>query len=132
LVVEPKDVFPGLETVEGLEAHKRTVLRFMGGRGAMCVRVGDEIAGVPLFSRAGSMICFLAVSPKYRRKRVASALLKRELEELGPGREITVTTFRNGDYKGVAVRALYEKFNFRSCELTVEFDYPLQIFRPRP
>ena len=74
------------------------------------------------------MICCLAVSPEYRRWGIASALLETALAELDKSREITVSTFREGDEKGVAPRALYKKYGFEEGELTIEFDYPNQKF----
>ena len=43
--------FPGLETQEKLDEYQATVLRFMEKRQAICVKEGNEIAGVMLFSR---------------------------------------------------------------------------------
>ena len=120
--------FPGLETRESLEEHRRTVLRFMEKRQALCVKISEEIAGVLLFSRNKSMICCLAVDPMYRRSGIASALLQRALEELDPQRDITVTTFRREDEKGTAPRALYQKFDFVEGKLVEEFGYPCQEF----
>lgn len=74
--------FPGLETQEKLDEHKATVLRFMGKRQAICVKVGDEIAGVMLFSRGHNMICCLGVSPDHRRLGVASMLMDEVLRNL--------------------------------------------------
>ena len=120
--------FPGLETEDGLEEHQQTVLKFMNKKQALCVKENGRIAGVLLFSRNRNMICCLAVSPEHRRKGIASALLKRALEELDRTRDITVSTFREGDEKGIAPRALYRKFGFRGDALTEEFGYPNQVF----
>ncbi len=120
--------FPGLETEEDLEEHKQTVLKFMGKRQALCVKSDDQIQGVLLFSRNRNMICCLAVSPGSRRKGIASKLLETALGELDRGRDITVSTFREGDEKGTAPRALYRKFGFIEAELTEEFGYPNQVF----
>ena len=120
--------FPGLETKESREEHKATVLRFMEKQQAICVKKNGEIVGVMLFSRGHNMICCLAVSPKHRRCGIASALLEKALAELDKSREITVSTFREGDEKGIAPRALYKKFGFEEGELTIEFDYPNQKF----
>ena len=120
--------FPGLETEEALEEHRQTVLRFMGKRQALCAKEESGIQGVLLFSRNRNMICCLAVSPECRRRGIASNLLKAALMELDVGRDITVSTFREGDIKGDAPRALYRKFGFTEGELTVEFGYPNQVF----
>lgn len=128
LVRSVRGTFPGLETEEALEAHRGTVLRFMGKQQALCVRCGEEIAGVLLFSRSRNMICCLAVAPHHRRKGIASMLLSSALREMDRSRAITVSTFREGDEKGTAPRALYRKFGFQPAELTEEFGYPNQVF----
>ena len=120
--------FPGLETDEDLENHRQTVLKFMGKKQALCTKNGEEITGVLLFSRNRNMICCLAVSPEQRRKGIASQLLEKALDELDRSRNITVSTFREDDEKGVAPRALYRKYGFCEGELTEEFGYPNQVF----
>ena len=76
LVTQVRWNFPGLETQEKLNEHRTTVLKFMGKQQAICVKEGNEIAGVMLFSRGHNMICCLAVSPDYRRRGVASMVFK--------------------------------------------------------
>ena len=120
--------FPGLETEGDLEEHRQTVLKFMKKRQALCVKSDDQIQGVLLFSRNRNMICCLAVAPEFRRKGAASKLLETALSELDRDRDITVSTFREGDEKGTAPRALYRKFGFTEAELTEEFGYPNQVF----
>lgn len=127
LVREVSPVFPGLETEEALEDHKNTVLRFMGEKRALCVKIRGEIAGVLLFSVKHNMICCLAVSPAHRKEGIGSALLAAALERLDGSRDITVSTFREGDERGIAARALYKKFGFEDGGLTEEFGYPNQI-----
>ena len=128
LVREVSWSFPGLETEESLDEHKQTVLKFMSKKQALCVINKETVVGVLLFSRNKNMICCLAVSPEYRREGIASKLLEKALDELDRNRDITVSTFREGDAKGVAPRNLYRKFGFLEGELTVEFDYPNQVF----
>lgn len=128
LVGQVSLVFPGLETQEDLDEHRRTVLRFMEKKQALCAKEGDRIVGVLLFSRSRNMICCLAVSPEHRRNGVASALLETALGELDRRRDITVSTFREGDEKGVAPRALYRKFGFAGAGLMEEYGYPNQVF----
>ena len=128
LVRKVRRNFPGLETDKDLEEHRRTVLKFMGKRQALCAKNGKEITGVLLFSRDRNMICCLAVSPERRRKGIASGLLEKALDELDKSRDITVSTFREEDEKGTAPRALYRKYGFREGEMTEEFGYPNQVF----
>ena len=120
--------FPGLETEEGLDEHKQNVLKFMNKKQALCVRNNETIVGVLLFSRNRNMICCLAVDPDHRKQGLASILLKKALDELDRSKEITVSTFRENDDKGIAPRALYRKFGFQEGELTEEFGYPNQVF----
>ena len=120
--------FPGLETAEKLDEHKAVVLRFMAKRQAICVRSGDEIAGVILFSRRLNMICCLGVSPGHRRRGIASMLMDEALRNLDRSREITVTTFRADDDKGTAPRPLYEKYGFIEEALIEELGYPSQRY----
>lgn len=120
--------FPGLETDESIEEHSRTVLKFMGKDQALCVKCGSDIAGVILFSRKHNMICCMAVATEYRRQGIGHALLEKALGELDRSREISVSTFREDDEKGIAPRALYKKFGFKEAELIEEFGYPNQRF----
>ena len=124
--------FPGLEIEESVNAHKQTVLKFMTKKQALCVRDRENVMGVLLFSRSRNMICCLAVDPEYRKRGLASILLRKALDELDRSKEITVSTFCENDEKGIAPRALYKKFGFQEDKLTEEFGYPNQIFVLRP
>ena len=59
-------------------------------------------------------------------------MLGKALGELDRSRDITVSTFRENDDKGIAPRALYKKFGFREGEMTEEFGYPNQVFVLQP
>ena len=120
--------FPGLETEEKIAEHRSTVLRFMGENRALCVKEADTVVGVLLLSKKHNMICCLAVAPEYRRKGIASTLLEKALSQLDHSRDITVTTFRDNDEKGIAPRALYKGFGFLEEDLMIENDYPVQRF----
>lgn len=120
--------FPGLETEVGIEDHRQTVLRFMGENRALCVKDAEKVVGVLLLSKKHNMICCLAVTPEYRRNGIASALLEKALAELDRSKDITVTTFRDNDKKGIAPRALYKQFGFVEEKLLIENDYPVQRF----
>ena len=132
LVTQVRWNFPGLETQEKLNEHRATVLKFMGKRQAICVKEANEIAGVMLFSRGHNMICCLAVAPEYRRRGVASMLMDEAVANLDGAKEISVSTFRADDEKGLAPRALYEKYGFVADELIEEFDYPNQKYVLHP
>lgn len=120
--------FPGLDTAVALDDHRKTVLRFMGENRALCVKDAEKVVAVLLLSKKHNMICCLAVAPEYRRNGIASLLLKKALAELDSSRDITVTTFRDNDEKGIAPRALYKRFGFVEEKLMIENDYPVQRF----
>ena len=84
--------------------------------------------GVLLFSKKHNMICCLAVAPDFRRQGIGSALLSEAIENLDRTRDITVSTFREDDPKGIAPRALYRSFNFLESDLIEEFGYQNQRF----
>ena len=120
--------FPGLETEAAMEDHRQTVLRFMGENRALCVKEADQVVGVLLLSKKHNMICCLAVHPEYRRKGIATVLLEKALSQLDHAKDITVTTFRENDEKGIAPRALYKRFGFAEEKLMTENGYPVQRF----
>lgn len=133
LVEEISWNFPGLETNEKIAEHRKIVLRFISKEQALCAKDDNgEIIGVLLFSRGHNMICCLGVSPKHRRSGVGSCLLSRALEQLDRTKDISVSTFREEDEKGIAPRALYKKFGFVDDELIEEFGYPNQVFLLHP
>ena len=120
--------FPGLETEQSIDEHKIIVLKFMNDKRALCVKNEQEIVGVLLYSRKYNMICCLAVDPAYRKRGIASLLLREAIDKLDRDKDITVSTFRENDVKGIAPRKLYKKFGFEEGKLTEEFGYPNQRF----
>ena len=120
--------FPGLETEQSIDEHKIIVLKFMNDKRALCVKNEQEIVGVLLYSRKYNMICCLAVDPAYRKRGIASLLLREAIDKLDRDKDITVSTFRENDVKGIAPRKLYKKFGFEEDELIEEFGYPNQRF----
>ena len=120
--------FPGLETEQSIDEHKIIVLKFMNDKRALCVKNEQEIVGVLLYSRKHNMICCLAVDPTYRKRGIASLLLREAIDKLDRDKDITVSTFRENDVKGIAPRKLYKKFGFEEGELIEEFGYPNQRF----
>lgn len=123
LVMRVSDSFPGLDMADYTETLKKNIAR----KTALCVKSGDRMAGVLLFSPVRRQLSFLSVDPAFRRRGVASSLVKKMLE-LMPNGDIEVTTFRENDGKGTAPRALYKRLGFVPAELFLEFDYPVQRF----
>lgn len=128
LVQKVSDSFPGLETEEALISHRQIVLDFMRNKEAICAKENGVIVGVLLFSKANSMICFLAVDFEYRRQHIAEKMFSFMLPNMRADKPITVTTYREGVTEGIAARAFYQKLGFVPGKMTVEFGSEVQEF----
>lgn len=128
LVNRVRENFPGLETQEALDAHRDTVLDFMRKKSAIRAKDRDRIVGALLFSRELHMLCFLAVDAEYRRQHIAEKMVSCMLARMDPGKEVTVTTYREGVPEGEAARAFYKRLRFVEGRLSEEFGSPVQEF----
>lgn len=120
--------FPGLETQELLDEYRNTVIKNIERQSAICALHGNIVAGILLFSEKHNMISCMAVHPEYRRSGIARGMIELMLPKLDQTKDITVTTFREDDPKGVAPRALYQSLGFLPSELCIELGYPSQVF----
>lgn len=128
LVRRVRDNFPGLETEEALEAHRETVLAFMGENAAIRAKSGGQMVGILLFARVEQMLCFLAVDPACRRQHIAEQMVTYMLTFLDSQKEVVVTTYREEAPEGAAARAFYKRMGFAEGRLTEEFGSPVQEF----
>lgn len=126
LVEQVKDDFPGLETGEAMAEHRDAVLAFMDRDSAICAKANGSVVGALLFSKENSMLCFLAVDPECRRQHIAENMVSFMLTCMEPGRDIVVTTYREGVPEGIAARAFYRRLGFSEGKLTEEFGSPVQ------
>ena len=128
LVDAVKGQFPGLETKEALEEHRKTVLDFIGRDSAICAKCEGRIVGALLFSKEHQMLCFLAVDTEYRRQHIAEKMVTDMLTWMDPHKNVVVTTYREGVPEGIAARAFYKRMGFVEGKLTEEFGSPVQEF----
>ncbi len=128
LVGKVKWSFPGLETEEALDEHRKTVLEFMDKGCAICAKEADRIVGTLLFSKETNTLCFLAVDPGYRRGHIAEKMFSYMLTFMDTGKDITVTTYRAEALEGIPARKFYKKMGFVEGKLTEEFGSPVQEF----
>lgn len=125
--------FPGLETQELVDGYRATVEKNIRRQSAVCAKADGRLVGFLLFSAKHNMLCHLAVDPQYRRRGIAMGMVALMLQSLDPARDVAVITFRAGDPKGDAPRALYQRLGFIPGELCCEMGYPEQRFRlPAP
>ena len=128
LVEQVRDTFPGLETAEAMAEHRATVLQFIQESSAICALEAGRVAGALLFSKENSVLCFLAVDPAHRRQHIARQMVDFMLTQMEAGKNVTVTTFREGDPNGIAARAFYKHLGFSEGKLTEKFGSPVQEF----
>ena len=89
------------------------------------------IAGVLAFSVCSCEnvhIEYLAVLPQYRKAGLYKILVSKLAEELFPGSEISITTYRKNDRADTGYRKELERLGFTGKELLTEFGYPTQRF----
>ena len=97
-------------------------------KNALVMEKGNRVIGVMAFSRESGTIEFLGVHPQYRKQRVRKILLDVLMEEYLPGREISITTYREADRADTGYRKELKELGFSERELLVEFGYPTQRF----
>lgn len=107
-------------------SHQERLRQSIRQRQALIMRDGPAMIGGAAFSRQTGRIDFLAVHPQYRRYGVAKALLDFMMCSLSAGREISITTFREGDRADPGQREEYQRLGFAGSELLTEFGYPTQ------
>lgn len=118
------DGFPHLYEDEYLkELDKR-----IESRQALMIKDGETAAGIMLFSYETGSIDFLGTHPLYRNKGIPRALLDKAMDELLDGKEISITTYREGDKADTGRRREIMELGFSEAGLLVEFGYPTQRF----
>ncbi|MCH5264677.1 MAG: GNAT family N-acetyltransferase [Lachnospiraceae bacterium] len=129
LVEIMRDHFPGLETEEKWEDYQRTVEKNIQRGTAICAVDGYMLVGVLLFSTEQNRLSFMAVHPEFRRRGIATEMIRLMYTKMNRSRDIVLETFREGDERGTAPRALYQSLGFEPEELCV-FDnqYEMQRF----
>ncbi len=118
------DGFPCLDETEYLEKLKY----FIKAKQALIMKHEDIAVGVMGFSYETGSIEFLGVHPQYRNKGVQKAFLDKLMEDYLPGREISITTYREKDRADTGYRDQLKELGFAEKELLVEFGYPTQRF----
>ncbi len=116
------DGFPCLEEDE----HLTVLKRYIANKGALLItEVGISIGGMMINHETGS-IDFLAVHPLYRKQGISRDFLNVALTELLKNKEISITTFREGDKADTGYRKALKELGFAEAELLTEFGYPTQ------
>jgi AraC-like DNA-binding protein len=118
------DGFPHLDENEYIQVLKQRIRT-----GQALILKDNEIAiGAMLFSYKTGSIDFLGTHPLYRRKGIPKAFLDKVLGELLTEKDISITTYRDGDKADTGYRKAIMDLGFAEAELLVEFGYPTQRF----
>ena len=95
---------------------------------ALIMKKENVAIGIMAFSYDTGGIEFFGIHPQYRKSGIAKMFLDKLMEDILPEKEISVTTFRNGDRADTGHRAALQKLGFAERELLTEFGYPTQRF----
>ena len=95
---------------------------------ALILKDGKTAVGIMLFSGKNGSIDFMGTHPLYRKKGIPKAFLDKVMGELIKDREISITTYRDGDKADTGHRDVIKGLGFAEAELLVEYGYPTQKF----
>ena len=118
------DGYPVMDEADYLDKLKI----FIEEKRALVLKADGILIGVLAFSRQAGSIEFLGVHPQYRSKGIQRLFLDALMERYLPGREICMTTYREGDKADTGHRRLLKQLGFAERELLIEFGYPTQRF----
>jgi len=117
------DGFPHLHEDEHIGVLKQRIKT----KQALILKDGNVAIGIMLFSYTGS-IDFMGTHPLYRQRGIPRAFLDKVMGELLQGKEISITTYRDGDKADTGQRKQIMELGFAEAELLEEFGYPTQRF----
>lgn len=118
------DGFPCLNE----EEYAGTLRQKIEAKQALILKDGAIAIGVMLFSSDHGSIDFMGTHPLYRNKGIPKAFLDKVIGELVKGKEISITTYREGDKADTGHRKELKGLGFAEAELLVEYGYPTQKF----
>ncbi|QHI71674.1 helix-turn-helix transcriptional regulator [Aminipila terrae] len=116
------DGFPNLRDEEHLTALKK----YIASKRAFLITESDIAIGGMMFNSNTGSIDFLAVHPLYEKQAVFQTFLTVVAGNLEKNKEISITTFREGDKADTGYRRILKTLGFKEAELLTEFGYPTQ------
>ena len=118
------DGFPNLQE----ETYRQVLREKIKVKEALILKDEETAIGIMLFTSETGSIDFMACHPLYKKKGIPKAFLDKVLNELVTGKNLTITTYREGDKADTGQRQEIKKLGFAEAELLVEFGYPTQRF----
>lgn len=113
------------------DIYLQKLREYIGEKQALILKVNDMAAGVCGIGRYGYetvSIDFLGIHPQFRKRNVAKLFLDKLTEDILPGRNVSVTTYRERDRADTGYRKCFQELGFAPGELLTEFGYPTQRF----
>ena len=118
------DGFPHLHEDEYIQVLKQRIKT----RQALILKDNENAIGAMLFSYKTGSIDFMGTHPLYRKKGIPKAFLDKVMGDLLKGKDLSITTYREGDKADTGHRQAILDLGFAEAELLVEFGYPTQRF----
>lgn len=110
------------------DEHIQVLKQCIRNNQALILKDGGIAIGIMLFSYKTGSIDFMGTHPLYRKKGIPKAFLNKVIGELLQDKEISITTYRDGDKADTGYRKEIIDLGFSEAELLVEFGYPTQRF----
>lgn len=108
--------------------YLKEIVKCIDERRALVLKDGDIMIGVMAFSYESGSIEFFGIHPQYRRSSLHKLFLEVLMDNYLSGKEISMTTFREGDKADTGHREKLKQMGFAERELLTEFGYPTQRF----
>lgn len=108
--------------------YLKEIVKCIDERRALVLKDGDIMIGVMAFSYESVSIEFFGIHPQYRRSSLHKLFLEILMDNYLFGKEISMTTFREGDKADTGHREELKQMGFAERELLTEFGYPTQRF----
>lgn len=108
--------------------HFNEIMKCIDEQRALVLKDGDVLIGAMAFSYDAGSIEFFGIHPQYRRSSIHKLFLEVLMDHYLPGREISMTTFREGDKADTGHRETLKQLGFAEREMLTEFGYPTQRF----
>ncbi len=118
------DGFPHLNEAE----YIRILNQRISTKQALILKHQDIAIGVMLFCYKTGSIDFMGTHPLYRKKGIPKLFLDKVMSELLKDKDISITTYREGDKADTGYRKAIIDLGFAEAELLIEFGYPTQRF----
>lgn len=114
--------FPNLEESK----HFKVLKHYIKENRAFIMKESSIAIGIMMISYNTGSIDFLGVHPLYRKQRLTQLFLDKAISELLKNKQVSITTFREGDKADTGHRKALKELGFAEAELLIEFGYPTQ------